>query len=65
MQTTDQLQAAYQRTGLQREGITFDAAIADPMFKKCLQNLAKLAEQIKQPPLPKHKTAAHWQPFKD
>ncbi len=59
------LQDAYNRTALQREGISFEAAIADPMLKKCLQRIAELNQHIKQPPLPRHATKTQWQPFKD
>jgi hypothetical protein len=58
------LQTAYQRTALQREGISFEQALETPMFKTCLTHIA---EAIEKPyvPLPKHACANNWQPFKD
>ncbi len=61
MQTVDPLQAAYQRTGLQREGISFDAAMATPMFKNCLQHIADAINTIHTPPLPRHNVQPKWQ----
>lgn len=65
MPNANPLHQAYERTALQREGISFDAAIANPMFKRCLERIAELNEHIKQPPLPRHATAHQWQQFKD
>jgi hypothetical protein len=64
MQPANPLQIAYQRAKLARHGITFDDAMANPMFKTCL---GRIAEAISRPhvPLPKHATATKWQPFKD
>ena len=55
---------AYRRTQLARHGISFDAAMAQPMFKNCL---SRIAEAIEKPhvPLPKHNCANNWQQFKD
>jgi hypothetical protein len=65
MPAANPLQAAYDRTALQREGISFEAAIADPMFKKCLQRIAQASEHIKQPPLPRRQVKQAWLPYKD
>ncbi len=65
MPTTAQLKTAYQRTALQREGISFDAAMQSPMFKTCLTHVAEALDSIKQPPLPKHHCQPKWQPYKD
>ena len=64
MPTTAQLQTAYHRTALQREGISFDAAMQSRMFRTCLMHIA---EAIEKPyvPLPKHQCHAKWQQFKD
>ena len=65
MQPTPDLQAAYQRTDLQREGISFDAAMLSPMLTKCLQRIAQASQPINQPPMPKHRTKVQWQAYKD
>lgn len=64
MPTTAQLKAAYQRTALQREGISFDAAMTSAMFRICLTHIA---EAIEKPyvPLPKHPCVNRYQQFKD
>jgi hypothetical protein len=65
MQPADNsLKTAYQRARLAQHGISFEAAMNDPMFKTCLTHVA---EAIEKPyvPLPKHKTASQWQAFKD
>lgn len=64
MQTANSLQTAYDRTQLARHGISFDAALASPMFKTCLTHIA---EAIEKPyvPLPMHACANNWQQFKD
>lgn len=59
-QTQDNLANAYRRTQLARHGISFDDAMANPMFKNCL---TRVAQAIQKPhvPLPKHTCAKHWQ----
>lgn len=63
MQTAS-LQNAYDRAQLARHGISFDEAMAQPMFKTCLTHIA---EAIEKPyvPLPKHVCINNWQQFKD
>jgi hypothetical protein len=53
---TDPLKDAYQRAELSRHGITFDDAINNPMFARCLN---RIAEALQKPyvPLPKHAAA--------
>lgn len=62
--TNANLQVAYQRTKLQRHGISFDAAMAQPMFKTCLRHIAQAIEKP-YVPLPKHVCINNWQQFKD
>ena len=64
MLATSELIAAYERTDLPKTGISFEAAVLSPMFKRCLERIATASQHIKQPPLPKHQTAVHWQDFK-
>lgn len=66
MPTTAQLKIAYQRTALQREGISFEQAMGDAMFKMCLTRIATLIERKPTHiPLPKHPCNTKWQQFKD
>lgn len=61
MQPANQLlKAAYDRVQLAQHGVSFDAALADPMFKTCL---GRIAQAIEKPnvPLPTHPCAKHWQ----
>jgi hypothetical protein len=60
MPTTQSLQNAYDRAQLARHGVTFERAMAEPMFKNCL---TRLAEVIEKPyiPLPTHPSRPHWQ----
>jgi hypothetical protein len=52
---TEQLQNAYNRT-LAHLGISFDDAMSNPMYARCLN---RIAEAIERPyiPLPKHEAA--------
>lgn len=57
MATTAQLQTAYNRCNLSQHGISFERAISEPMFARCLQHVADALDHINQPPLPKHQPA--------
>jgi len=50
---TEELKAAYDRTKLKQNGISFEWAIEQPIFVMCL---SRIAEAISKPyvPLPKH-----------
>lgn len=65
MSAANPLLDAYKRTGLQREGISFDKAMETPMFKRCLQHIADAINTIHQPPLPRKIVEPQWQQFKD
>lgn len=64
MPETNSLLNAYNRAQLARHGISFDAAMAQPMFKTCLTHIAQAIENP-YVPLPKHVCANQWQQFKD
>lgn len=63
MPTTAQLKTAYNRTALWREGISFEAAMNNPMFSTCLQRLAEATEARIDAANPPRKIA--WLPYKD
>ena len=64
MQTANSLQIAYDRAQLARHGISFEQALATPMFKTCLTHIAKAIEKP-YVPLPTHVCINNWQQFKD
>lgn len=63
MPTNDQLKTAYNRTALQREGISFDEAMQSPMFKICLQRLAETTDLCTKTTNRPRQPA--WLPYKD
>jgi hypothetical protein len=65
MATANPLLDAYNRTGLQREGISFDKAMETPMFKNCLQHIADAIHTIHPQPLPRKIVEPKCQQFKD
>lgn len=61
MQPANQsLKTAYDRVQLALHGVSFDDAMAQPMFKNCLSRVARAIEKP-HVPLPKHTCAKHWQ----
>ena len=60
MQASNQsLKLAYDLTSLALHGITFDDALANPMFKTLLGHIADAIEKH-YVPLPTHACAKHW-----
>lgn len=58
-------QTAYQRCKLAQYGISYERAMAEPMFAMCLKHVANGLEKIKQPPLPSRAATTNRLPYKD